>query len=397
MKRKLLSMGLCLILVFVISGCSASGDLYRNGKKSFDSGNYEEALSYFTAASEKKPGRADYYIDSGMALIKLGRYEEALAEFDKGYVNKDIIIVNRNNKRIYRGKGIAYYSVMEYGKAMEEFGKALGINELLKLNMDILYYIGSSLMALGSYEEAIQNYTELIKLDAKSADAYSSRALCYRYRGETEKSLEDYDAAIQLEPGNYSHYLGKYYLLTENGEGEAATEVLRKASELEVKTSADEYNRAKIHLYQEDYEAALSELSEGFKNGFKEAYYYIGEIYRIRKDYPKAIYYYDIFIKDGGAVVPNAYNQIASCYIKTGEYDSALQCLEQGIALNHAGTMQVLKKNLIVTYEYLGRFEDAGESLTEYLALYPEDKGAAREARFLETRRMEADMADETQ
>lgn len=395
--KKLLSMGLCLILVFTFSGCSSAGDLYRNGRKSFDSGNYEEALSYFTAAIGEKSGRADYYIDSGMTLIKLGRYEEALAEFDKAYVNKDIIIVNRNNKRIYRGKGIAYYSMQEYGKAMEEFRKALAIDELSKLDMDILYYIGSSLMALGSYEEAIQNYTDLIKLDDKSADAYSSRALCYRYRGELEKSLADYDTTIQIEPGNYSYYLGKYYLLTESGEEEAAKEVLKKASEIEVKTSADEYNLAKIHFYQGDYELALSELSEGFKNGFKESYYYIGEIYRISKDYPKAIYYYDIFIKDGGAAIPNAYNQIASCYIKTGEYDSALQCLKQGIALNHAGAMQVLKKNLTIVYEYLGRFEDAGESLSEYLSLYPEDKEAAREARFLGTRQMEADIANGTE
>jgi tetratricopeptide (TPR) repeat protein len=397
MKKKLLSMGLCLILVFSISGCSKAGGLYRDGKKSFDSGNYEEALSYFTAAIGEKPGRADYYIDGGMALIKLERYEEALAEFNKAYVNKDIIIVNRNNKRICRGKGIAYYSMLEYGKAMEEFRKALAIHELSKLDMDILYYIGSSLMALGSYEEAIQNYTELIKLDDKSASAYSNRALCHRYRGEAEKSLADYDTAIQIEPGNYSFYLGKYYLLTESGDGEAAKEVLKKASEIEVKTSADEYNLAKIHFYQGDYELALSELSEGFKNGFKESYYYIGEIYRISKDYPKAIYYYDIFIKDGGTAVPNAYNQIASCYIKTGEYESARQCLEQGIALNSAGSMQVLRKNLIVAYEGLGRFEDAGESLGEYLSLYPEDKEAEREARFLKTRRVEADRLNETE
>ena len=390
MKRKLLSIGLSLILVLIFSGCGSSGDLYRNGKKSFESGNYEDALSYFTAAKEKKPGRADYYIDGGMALIKLGRYEEALAEFDKAYVNKDIIIVNRNNKRIHRGKGIAYYFMLEYGKAMEEFRKALEINELSKLDMDILYYVGSSLMALGSYEEAIQNYTDLIKLDAKSANAYSSRALCYGFLGDADKSRADYDEAIRLEPGNYAHYLGKYYLLMENGEEQAAAEVLKTASAIEVKTSADGYNLAKIHFYQGDYELSLSEFSEGFKNGFKEAYYYIGEIYRIQKDYPKAIYYYDIFLKDGGAAVPGAYNQIAACYIKTGEYASALQCLEQGIALNQAGSMQILMKNLIVAYEYLGRFEDAGKNLNWYLSLYPGDEEAAREARFLETRRMEA-------
>ncbi|MDF2485156.1 MAG: hypothetical protein K0R46_1324 [Herbinix sp.] len=390
MKRKLLAMGMCLLLVLAISGCSLAGNLYQDGKKSFVNGNYEDAAAFFAAAIEDNPNRADYYIDYGMSLIKLGKYEEALIEFDKAYVNKDIIIVNQNNKRAYRGKGIAYYYRMEYNKAIDEFVKALNIHELSELDMDILYYIGSSYMTIGSYEEAIDTYTRLIRIDAKSADAYNSRALCYRNQGDLEKSLADYDTAIQVEPRNYSHYFGKYYLLTENGEEAAANEVLTKASELEVKTSADQYNLAKIHFYQSDYELSLSELSEGFKNGFTEAYYYIGEINRIKKDYPKAIYYYDIFIDEGEIMAPNVFNQIASCLIKTGDYSKALQYLEHGIAYNHAGTMQILKKNEIIAYECLGEFDKAKEKLTQYLTTYPEDTEAVREAEFVETRLMEA-------
>ncbi len=390
MIKKLLSLGICLILVSVIAGCSLSDNLYEDGKKSFVNGNYEEAAAFFEAAIKENSNRAEYYIDYGLSLIKLERYEEALTVFDKAYVNKDIIIVNRNNKRLYRGKGIAYYHMLDYDKAIVEFKKALEINELSVLDMDILYYIGSSLMTVGSYDEAIKTYTRLIKLDNKSADAYNSRALCYRSQGDFEKSLADYDAAIRLEQENYSHYFGKYYLLAEDGDITSANEVLVKASELDPKTSEDQYNLAKIHFYQGDYEEALSEFSEGFKNGFTEAYYYIGEIYRIKKDYPKAIYYYDIFIEEGEIMAPNVYNQIASCLIKTGDYTKALSYLEKGIAYKHAGSMQTLKKNEIVAYECLGEFDIAKERLSQYLALYPSDKEAAREAQFVETRIMES-------
>lgn len=388
--RRLLSMGMCLLLVATISGCSLSGNLYQDGKKSFSTGDYEEAAAYFSSAIKENPKRSDYYIDYGMSLIKLGRYNEALKEFDQAYVNKDIIIVNRNNKRVYRGKGIAYYYMLEFDKAIKEFRKALDIRELSELDVDILYYIGSSLMTIGSYEEAIKTYTSLIDLDKKSAAAYDSRALCYRSLGEYEKSMTDYDQAITLEPANYAHYFGKYYLLTDSGDVAAADEVLTKASKLAVKTSADQYNQAKVHFYQKNYEGALSELSEGFKNGFKEAYYYIGEIFRLQKDYPKAIYYYDMFIKEGEILAPNVYNQIASCLIKTGEYKQALSYLEKGIAYNNAGTMQTLKKNEIIAYECLSDFAKAKEKLTEYRATYPDDSDAAREAQFLDTRLMEA-------
>ncbi len=390
MIKKLLSMGICLILVLMMAGCSLSDNLYKDGKKSFENENYEEAAAYFEAAIKENPGRADYYIDYGMSLIKLKQYEEALVEFDKAYVNKDVIIVKQNNKKLFRGKGIAYYYMLDYEKAIAQFKKALDINELSELDMDILYYIGSSYITVGAYEEAIKTYTGLIKLDNKSADAYSSRALCYRNLGDFEQSLADYDAAIHAEPENYAHYFGKYYLLAESADVTAANEVLNKASELTIKSSADQYNLAKVHFYQGNYEAALSELSEGFKNGFAEAYYYLGEIYRIKKDYPKAIYYYDIFIKEGEILAPNVYNQIASCLIKTGEYGDALKYLEKGLAYNHAGTKKTLKKNEIIVYECLGEFDKAKEKLTQYLADYPEDKEAAREAEFVDTRIAEA-------
>jgi tetratricopeptide (TPR) repeat protein len=386
MKKKLLSLGICMILVSVLAGCSLSDNLYKDGKKSFVNGNYEEAAAFFQAAIKENPKRADYYIDYGMSLIKLGQFEEAFNVFDKAFVNKNNIVVNRNNKKLYRGKGIAYYHSKDYDKAILEFKKALTINELSQLDVDILYYIGSSLMNIGSYDEAIELYSDLIRRDKKSADAYSSRALCYRNRGDFAQSLEDYDAAIGLEPKNYAHYFGKYYLLTDSGDFAAANEVLLNASKLERKTGADQYNLAKVHFYQGDYELALSELSEGFKNGFTEAYYFIGEIYRIKKDYPKAIYYYDMVLKEGEAVAPNVYNQLAACLIKTGEYKDALRYLEKGIAYHHAQCMQTLKKNEIVAYECMGEFDKAKEKLAEYLAAYPEDQTAEREAQFVETR-----------
>ena len=390
MRKKLLSVGMCIILAVSISGCSLSGNLYEDGKKSFENGSYEEAAAYFSSAIKENPERADYYIDYGMSLIKLGQYEEAISEFDKAYVNKDIIIVKRNNKRIFRGKGITYYYMLKYDKALEEFNKALEIRELSSLDVDILYYIGSSLMTIGSYDEAIKTYSRLITLDEESAVAYNSRALCYRNKGDFDKSLADYDKAIQIDPANYSHYFGKYYLLTESGDEAAANEVLLKASGLEIKTSADQYNIAKVHFYQKDYETALSELSEGFKNGFTEAYYYIGEVYRIRKDYPKAIYYYDIFIDEGEIMTPNVFNQISACLIKTGDFSKALTYLEQGIAFGNAKTMQILKKNEIVAYEGLSEFDKVKEKLTDYLSAYPEDADAVREAKFVESRLTEA-------
>ena len=393
--KKLLSMGICLILVIMLSGCALSGSLYQDGKKSFLDGNYEDAAADFEQAIKANPNRADYYIDYGLTLTKLGRYEEALAEFDKAYVNKDIIIANRNNKRMYRGKGITYYYMLDYIKAIEEFGNALKIRELPDLDQDILHYAGSALMIIGDYEEAVKTYTRLVDLDGKDDIAYDSRAFCYRILGEYEKSLADYDMAIKLKPNGYNHYFGKYSLLMEQGDTAVAAEVLTKASEIEIKTSEDQYNTAKLHYFQGDYETALAEFNDGFANGFQEAYYYIGEIYRIKKDYPKAIYYYETYMGAGKPATSEVYNQIGTCLIKTGQYEEALNYLEQGIAYHQAGVIQTLKRNEIIAYERLGKFDVADEKLADYISQYPKDETVIKESKFIESRLMTEELPED--
>lgn len=385
MKRKLLSIGLLLVMITVLTGCSSAGSYDQEGKRSFKDGDFEKAAQSFAAAISANPNRADYYIDYGMALIALGKYEDALVQFDLAYVDKDMLIIRENNKRVLRGKGIAYYRMLQYDKAIEEFQAALKIEELTDLDMDILYYMADSLYRTGSYEEAAQSYTAIISKDKKTAFAYGNRARCYQRLGEYEKSSADYDSAIALEPKNYEYYFGKYYLLSENKDN-AAAEVLEVAESIQAETSEDQYNLAKLHYFKGDYETALSELSDGYANGFLEAYYYIGEIYRLQKDYTKAIYYYQKYIDSNQVTSPNVFNQIAICMLKTGQDKDALEYLKQGLTYNNIATMQVLKKNEIIACEKLGNYGDAKKKLEDYLKFYPEDSIALREAVFIDSR-----------
>jgi tetratricopeptide (TPR) repeat protein len=386
LKKRFLTAAVILIMIAALSGCSKAGGYYSDGRNNFESGNYEKAAECYKSAIAANPNRADYYIDYGMTLIGLGKYQDALDQFDHAYMDKDMLIVKQNNKRILRGKGIAYYHMLQGEKAIEQFKLALKIDELSYLDMDILYYMADSLQTIGSYEEAIKTYTDILKIDDKNAAAYSKRACNYKNLGDYDKSLADYEKAIKLEPGNYEHYFGKYYLMAENDDDSGAAEVLSQAEKITAVTSEDKYQLAKVHFLEGNYDEALSELSAGYAGGFTEAYYYIGEIYRIQKDYEKAAYYYDIYMNNGEVGSSNVFNQMAICKIKLGDYEKALDYLEQGLTYHCAGTLQTLKKNEIIAYEYLGRYEEAKDKMAEYLISYPEDKAAKREAEFIDTR-----------
>lgn len=387
--KKLVSLGLFFVMIFLLSGCGRADGHYRSGKKYFTGGNYEEAAKNFALAIKENPNRADYYIDYGMALIGLSQYDEALLQFDRVIMDKKIRIVLENNKRALRGKGITYFIMQDFQEAINQFDQALSIRVLSDLDLDILYYKGKALTNIGDYNEAAQIFTLIIERFGEDAQMLADRAYTYHKIGEFEKGLDDYDKAIDLQSNKYEYYFGKYYLLDEMNRPDEAQEVLKKAAELEVKTKEDKYNLAKIHFYQELYDQAFPELSESFANGFTEAYFYIGEIYSRKKDYSTAKYYYEKYLEEGGLATPQIYNQIASCLIKMGEYEQAIYYLDKGIFSVHNDTIRVLLKNQIIAYENMGDFENALAKLKSYIAVFPQDEDAIREEMFLRSRKVE--------
>jgi tetratricopeptide (TPR) repeat protein len=386
MKKVLLFMGVFFIMMTILTGCSRADKYYDNARKSFLTGDYEKAAQSFSAAVTANPNRADYYINYGLALTALGKYEEAIAQFDLAYMDKDMLIIRENDKRALRGKGITFYHMLQYDKAVEAFQAALKINELPDINMDILYYMADALIKSGAYDEAADAYSDIISRDGKAAQAYGQRAYCYQYLGLYEQSLADYERAISLEPGNYEYYFGEYYLMKDSNNKAGASEVLSRAEKLQADADIDKYNLARLHYLQGNYDTALVEFKACESSGFSEADYYIGEIYRDKKDYANAVYYYENYINSGAVSVPAVYNQAAVCLINTGSCQEALEYLEQGLEYNNSGMSKILMRNEIITYEYLGRFDDAKEKMKEYLVDYPEDTQALKEAGFIDTR-----------
>jgi tetratricopeptide (TPR) repeat protein len=67
----------------------------------------------------------------------------------------------------------------------------------------------------GEYDRAIQDYGQAIKLNAKSATAYANRGVAYDNKGEYDRAIQDYDQAIKLKPSAEVYfnrgnaYLGK--------------------------------------------------------------------------------------------------------------------------------------------------------------------------------------------
>jgi len=104
----------------------------------------------------------------GFALIRLGKYEEAL-----DYLNK-CITLNQNNYNTWYNKGLVYKELGMFDKALECFDNSLKIN---RSNYYALYERGTISARLGDYESALSYIDKALKLNPK--DKYALYEKCY--------------------------------------------------------------------------------------------------------------------------------------------------------------------------------------------------------------------------
>ena len=73
-----------------------------------------------------------------------------------------------------------------------------------------------------SYDLAIADYTEAIKLDPNDPDVYNNRGQAYDNKGEFDLAIADYTAAIRLDSEDARAYYNRGLTRTNKGEFEQA-------------------------------------------------------------------------------------------------------------------------------------------------------------------------------
>lgn len=149
-------------------------------------------------------------------------------------------------------------------------------------------------------------------------------------------------------------------------------------------------------LQEKNYEEALSQFQTAIEEGKDpgEAYLGMAMVYYEKQDYVNAEEALRNSLSSGGTATPVLYNMMAVCNMYQEQYSETLSNLQLGISLaesnesetDYSSVLQEMKYNEIVCYEKQLNWEMAKQKVAEYVAMYPEDEKAQKEARFLETR-----------
>lgn len=323
------------------------------------------------------------YTKKGMDAIDNKSYDEALAYFETAANKKE------DAQLVFRGKGIAYIGKGDYEPAIENLKLALkkASGKVTDLEIDTSFYLALAQYKNSDRAGAISTYTNILNFNDKDARAYYLRGCVYLADGDLEKSLADFDNAINANVNDYEMYINIFNNLNNKGYVEQGKGYLTRA--LEIKDSKDdELNKGMIYYYLGDTENAIKLLNQSKDSGNKKALLYLGKVYQLLNDNDNAVILYEEYIASAqnteglGAV----YNTIGMCKMESGNYQEALTNFSAGIALNEGESIQELLFNEIVAYEYLSDFTTASQKIQEYISLYPNDSLAQREFEFLKTR-----------
>ena len=331
-------------------------------------------------------GKKENEISLGYDCVVSQEYASALNYFDSA------IEKGMDPENAYRGMGLAYMGRQEYGRAVSAFKSALSYADLFpgNLEIDINCYLATCYYKLGEYENALGVYDAIIEYRPKDVDAYVGRGTMNLDLGDTDGAIADFDKAVELTKSKqkkFSLELDIYATMSEAGYGSIGSGYLQHViTEGDVNDLSD-YDKGRLSFYQGEYNQAINYLERARKTDDVtiDVITLLADCYKLTGQYDYAAVIYNTYLQSGDS--PEIYNKLGLCYVEQGDYASALDAFENGIAVKENNTcLQVLYLNEIACYEYLHQYSVAKEKLAEYLTVYPSNATLEKELAFLNSR-----------
>ncbi|MFH1285842.1 MAG: tetratricopeptide repeat protein [Candidatus Micrarchaeota archaeon] len=154
----------------------------------FRQGELDRTLSSYDKALSLAPNSTSIFIQRSLAYTEKGEYDNAISDSNKA------LKLNPKSAEAYGNLGTAYFKKDELAKAIRYLDKSLSINR----SANALYNRGLIYFKKEDYEKAISDFSEIIRLDSKSKDAYLMRSFCYEALGKNELAKQNHEAIDKL-------------------------------------------------------------------------------------------------------------------------------------------------------------------------------------------------------
>ena len=350
-----------------------------------------------TAETKKNNRPTSYNYMRGVEAVQNENTQEALE-----YFNKDI---QENPKNGYSFSWIAMLRAHgeEYGRALTAADMAIKL--LPKKDAEYVVFAYSTRADIYLHlEDTIKAVTDLataIKIKPDESSLYEKRAQIYYEQDKYDLADADYQKMIDLKPGETMGYMGlgrnanalkkwddaikQFNYVTKlandyssgysfRAESYIGKEKWAEATDDIVKALSLEWDRKALHLAGELKDPAFTMLISKLKvqsaKSPNEANwpYIIGTMYEQNKQFEKAIEYYNSANTKNAS--PVIYQRISACQYELGNYESALNNIDQALNMDSTDlSYQTRKANI---YYEMGNVKSAITEWDKILNAQPE-------------------------
>ena len=163
-------------------------------------GRYDEALADFNKAIGIDANYAQAYANRGLVYRETGKYDLALAGYNEA------IAIDSNYSVAYLGRGMVYLVQKKPMLALNDFNRAIAIRPD---NAQAYYNRGLLYQSQHQHGFAIDDFSTAIGLSTQQASPYIARGLSYLAVNNVKNAASDLDDAVNIDPQNVQAWVSR--------------------------------------------------------------------------------------------------------------------------------------------------------------------------------------------
>lgn len=227
---------------------------YQLGLKQVQIKKFTQAYTSFDFAVVINPESVINYVQKAYCLEELEYWEEALL------VYQEALLYEESKAQILQKMGMIHLKLNDPLKALKIFLNAVQEDPQIE---DLWSEISNIYENLGNDEEALHCIKKAIELDNKNAEFLRKLTYLHIKSQFYEEAIQDFHELLKLEPYNFNNHFAFSELLISIGEVDSAIDIL-EASIQKFKRAELYYQLSHCYFFKKDIEKGIEYLQNAF-------------------------------------------------------------------------------------------------------------------------------------